>query len=78
LREVWLEFAAGRDRLQRAREQEITSCWLIAALSRAQKLPPLRELLTSGRRQTPQEQHGVMQQIAAVYGLRLEFRPKTR
>ena len=59
-----MEFAAAREHSQRVREQEITSCWMIAALSRATKLPPLQQLIGSrGVVQTVQEQKAALMLI---------------
>lgn len=66
IRELWLEFAAARDRLERERHRDLTSCWLIAALSRTKDLPPLQRLL--GTRTQPQSVEELRLSLTMVFG----------
>jgi hypothetical protein len=59
-----MEFAAARERFHRERDQAITSCWMMAALSRAKDFPPLQRVLgTPSKPQTVQEQRTALTMI---------------
>jgi hypothetical protein len=76
--ELWLELAAGRKRQRLAYERDVGLAWATEFMARQKELGPKSlDLLLKPRRgrQTKQEVYQVMQQIAAAYGLTLEYRP---
>lgn len=77
MRQLFREFTVARQRLQDDADQAIRLAWMMAALSRAKKMPPLASLLsTRHRKQRPEEQLLVMRKISAVLGIPLKERPR--
>lgn len=64
---------AGRAEQKALRDRSVTQAWLTVALALGKKgLPPLEQLLGESTKQTPQQQHAMLRNMAARYGLELE------
>ncbi|HZA01115.1 MAG TPA: hypothetical protein VE665_02435 [Hyphomicrobiaceae bacterium] len=77
LRELWNEFIVARRVARQRWQRDVHLAWTIEWMARQEKLSArsMRVLLDPTRRQSPREQFAVMQQIAALTGRQLEFRP---
>ena len=78
MRELWNEFLVARRLIRQRRERDVQLAWMTEWMARQKKLSgeSMHILLGTKRRQSPQEQFAVMQQLAAWTGRRVEFRPK--
>jgi hypothetical protein len=70
IRELARELAIARELELERHNDRMRYAWTIAALSRARKFPPLRELLIGEpRRQSRRELSGALAVLSAQYGI---------
>lgn len=72
---VIAELKAAQTRLLREKNDRIELAWMIANLSRADRLPKLKDILVSGepeKPQTPDQQQAFFDLLAASWGAKKE------